>query len=197
MFLESVPDLELINRVKQFSCDQSVTELIRRHSGICLKIFLRYARTIAETGKSANDLFEDKDYVINLAVMSYDETKRIKFSTWLGNYARYYCLNYINRQDNFVFLDETVLGSYHEKQTQQDYQNNQTYDQVKHYLSQFKDKRIDRIFRLRYFNGSNKLMSYKEIGKLLKCSPQTILNLHNKAKKIIAYKLKTNSYEHI
>jgi hypothetical protein len=47
------------------------------------------------SGTHPEDISSDKDYLIYKSAVSYNPTKKIKFSTWLGNQVRYYCLNKI------------------------------------------------------------------------------------------------------
>ena len=64
-------------------------------------------------------------------------------------------------------------------------------EKVKFYISEvkkLKDERAFKIFKLRYLNGSRKLMPWNQIGKKLKLSTQTALNIHNKAIKTIKRK---------
>jgi DNA-directed RNA polymerase specialized sigma subunit len=60
-------------------------------------------------------------------------------------------------------------------------------------LNQMKDKRMSKIFKLRYFNKTNKVLSWNAIGKKLKISTQTAINIHNKALKLINTKLNSQN----
>jgi DNA-directed RNA polymerase specialized sigma subunit len=67
-------------------------------------------------------------------------------------------------------------------------------EEVKEYifdiLNSLQDKRISKIYSLRYFTNK-KNMPWKKIGKKLDISTQTAINLHNKA--ISLLKIKFNS----
>jgi len=51
-----------------------------------------------------------------------------------------------------------------------------------------KDKRIEKIFKMRYFD-SKKLKAWNEIGKKLHISTQTAINIHNKALEFLNKKI--------
>ena len=95
-------DNELINKIKEQNCEDSLKTLTLRHENLYYKICHRYAPTLRASGISPEDLFEDKALVIYKAVETFDPSRKAKFSTWLGNYSRYHCLNYI--QNNTKYL---------------------------------------------------------------------------------------------
>ncbi len=66
--------------------------------------------------------------------------------------------------------------------------NKENADLIFSILDRIKDKRISRVFKLRYFNNK-KLTSWNKISKKLKISTQTAINLHNKGKLLLKNKL--------
>ena len=54
-------------------------------------------------------------------------------------------------------------------------------------IQKLKDKRINTIYKMRYF--SDKKKSWNDIAKKLNLSTQTVINLHNKTIKILKNKL--------
>ena len=59
-------------------------------------------------------------------------------------------------------------------------------------LNYISDKRIAKIFKLRY-SEKNKKMPWSKIAKSLKISTQTAINLHNKTLKVLKFKLKSDN----
>ena len=57
-------------------------------------------------------------------------------------------------------------------------------------LERVKDDRLIEIYKMRYFSGK-KLTPWSKISKKLKISTQTVINLHNKGKKLLKNKLTT------
>tara|TARA_Y100000593_G_C4060972_1_gene214423 strand:- start:172 stop:501 length:330 start_codon:yes stop_codon:yes gene_type:complete len=62
-------------------------------------------------------------------------------------------------------------------------------DFIKNLISQIKDKRVEKIFRIRYFNSNRKKTPWAKIAKELGVSTQTAINLHNKTIKLIKTKM--------
>ena len=59
-------------------------------------------------------------------------------------------------------------------------------------LEGLKDKRAKDIYMLRYFSSSGEKMTWKKIAKRMGISSQTAINIHNRAKKILKNKIKSN-----
>ena len=58
-------------------------------------------------------------------------------------------------------------------------------------LSKLNDKRIFKIFKLRYLNKGERL-TWKQIAEKFSLTPQTIINLHTKGRRILKKKMKKN-----
>ena len=191
--INKLKDNQLIWRVKRKSCDESLLELTRRHSKLYYKICHKYFPF--KTGafnKKVEDLLGHKDGVIYEAVDSYKPSKKVKFSTWLGNFVRYRCLNYLNKNSRFVDVESDTLDFLTNAKSEELFnkdKDNETVDFVLNLISQFTDKRIKKIFQLRYFAKSDQKMTWIRIGKELDISAQTAINLHNKGKDIIRKKM--------
>ena len=82
-------DTLLAQNVKDKDCENSLKELIERHSKLCYNIYQKYIPAMNASGVFPDDALNDKDYIIYKSACSYNPTKRTKFSTWLGNQVRY------------------------------------------------------------------------------------------------------------
>ena len=68
--------------------------------------------------------------------------------------------------------------------------NQESLGTIYNLISLHPDKRVDKIFRLRYNGGKgNKLMSWKEVSKEVNLSIQGCINVHNSAIRHIQTKL--------
>ena len=175
---EQMNDLELIEEVRSNGDSICFKEIVNRHSGIYLQMIHSYAPR--ETAvDNFYDLLNSKESHIYDAVQSYDEKRNIKFSTYLGNCTRWLCLNSSNKRrhqqmdENFDCAFET---SENEEQTE-----NQVLNEIFSYIESFDDKRIAKIFRMRYLNGKKKLTPWRKIAKELDLSIQGCINIHNSA----------------
>jgi len=108
-------DIDLINKIKNDQCDESLREIISRHSALCFNIYNRYSKVLKTTGELIDDISLEKDYIIYKSILSYDPTRKCKFSTWLGNFTKYYCLNLINSKKKYVPMEDEMLNAIREK----------------------------------------------------------------------------------
>ena len=145
-----------------------------------------------------NDLIADKNYMIYKSAISFDESKNSKFSTWLYNQIRYQCLNSINKKTNTINYEMSDLEKVINKNCNLPSQKNaDATDYIYYILEKIEDKRLKKIFKLRYSDGK-KNMPWKKIGKKMNLSTQTVINLHNKTIALLRNKLMSqNSFDKI
>jgi RNA polymerase sigma factor (sigma-70 family) len=188
-------DLQLIKKIKKSNCEKSLLELLSRHQGICNKMIQKYCNVCKNMGVSISDLNTDKILITYRCALSFKPSKKIKFSTWLGNQMRYHCLNSINKKNKDLSMEEKNITYLIEKnQNINSNQNNTTQDKINYIndiLSQMNDLRVKEIFNLRYFS-ENKLSPWYKISKKMNLSTQTAINIHNKALDFLNKKISSN-----
>jgi RNA polymerase sigma factor (sigma-70 family) len=187
-----IPDIDLINKIKKESNSEALKELENRHTGIFNQMIKKYYKHLIDFGANPDDIINDKLFVIYKSALNFNPDKNVKFSTWLGNQARYYCLNCINKQTNTISMDniniKNVIENNQIKYEKDIFVNKENSDLIFSILDRIKDDRISKIFKLRYFNNK-KLTAWNKISKKLKISTQTAINLHNKGKILLKNKL--------
>ncbi len=188
-------DIELVYKIQEYKCEDSLKELIQRHTPLCIKIYEKYLRTMNRLGIDYDEIYGNKDYTIYKSALSYRTDKGSKFSTWLANQIRYQCLNLMNNKEG-IPTDEKELtflmaenNKHNNIEVQKENKHN-TLEFINNIINQTKDKRIKKIFKLRYYSGEKNL-SWIEVGKRLNISSQTAINLSNKMIKLIRTKLKS------
>jgi hypothetical protein len=192
MNIKTTNDNALIQDVLNQNNSHALEELELRHSGICHKMIKKYYHNMVQSGIDPEDVIAEKTYVIYKSVMNFNPDKNVKFSTWLGNQMRYHCLNTINKNNRHITMEDSAIKHIIEKN--QIKTNNETVafkekaDMIFSILDRCKDKRIKRIYKLRYFNNK-RLMSWADIGEKMKLSTQTVINIHNKGKDFLKNKL--------
>ena len=188
-----ISDLDLVRGVKSGkNADSCISELINRHGALCNSVLTKYSNTLIATGVAPSDIYAEKDYLVYNAVQTFKEEKGVKFSTWLANNTRYYCLNTINKAkptneliDN-TLIEEKIDINYSTLPPSQD-KKAQNLEFVFNLLNQLKDKRIKKIFELRYIKEGKK--DWKTIGKKMRLTNQACIDLHNKAMRLIRAKM--------
>ena len=196
-------DNTLIRRIKKNGCNESYKLLSNRHEKLFYKICQNYIPIAMSKGIRKNDVLENKDFVIFKAILSYKNNKKCKFSTWLGNCTKYYCLTLINKDNRMVSSEEDILKLTINNQIKEEHSDEERNKNDKEYifniLKNLKDQRIYKVFKLRYFEDfkEKKKPTWSFIAKKIKTSTQTAINLHERGKEILKKKLDSIYYQDI
>ena len=181
--METLSDLDLINSIKNKNkVNECLQELIDRHSGIYLDIVNSFLKN-CNNDSLRHEIINDKEYAIYNSVLKYDENRGTKFSTFLDNEAKWICLNASNKNKKYVELNdntydfECIKDEY--EQTSINLQDQILKDFNEH-ISKHPDKRIQKIFSMRY-SGNKKLIPWRKISKTMNLSIQGCINIHNAA----------------
>jgi DNA-directed RNA polymerase sigma subunit (sigma70/sigma32) len=190
-------DADLIKNIKDNNCNDSMKELEDRHSGICYTMIKKYYNSMSSVGVDPIELAKEKDYVIFKSALNFDASRNIKFSTWLGNQMRFHCLNCMNKNNTTISMENESIKLIMEKNqilNTNSLLNKDNCEYIFNLLDQLKDKRIVEIFKIRYFSDK-KTVSWSKIGRKLKISTQTVINLHNKTLRFLKNKLESTSFQ--
>ena len=190
---DKVSDNYLVERIRLNNCERSLSELINRHSPLCFKILKKYSSSFYANNIDITETSMDKNLIIWNSAKSFSIDKKVKFSTWLANQIKYYCLNSINKKvkDRLVNTEDEILDALKEKETHVPSEN--LFEFTGNILSQLKDPRVKHIFSLRYSNNSKK-PSWSKIAQKLNISTQTAINLHNRGIEILRKKIKSEKF---
>ena len=187
-------DIDLVENIqKQKKVEDSLNELVVRHSGIYLEMINSYAGRRSQF-IDYEDLVQEKEYAIYSAAMKFDKNRGAKFSTYLGNETKWMCLNLYNRNKRRPAFHTEFLENIPETPSPDNPIHNSIKDDIfSKVLSMIKnnpDTRVEKIFNMRYIIGSkNKVMPWKKIGKELNLSIQGCINIHNSAIKQVKQEL--------
>jgi hypothetical protein len=190
-------DYELVDNIKSNKkTEDSLQELIDRHTGIYLDIVNKYTQNNNLTNKL--DLIDEKDYNIYQAALKYKSDRGTKFPTFLGNETKWICLNKYNKkkkepQMNIDDIKEAdIIESKNEKIKKEDLE---VFGEAIQFSKKHKDKRVEKIFEMRYITGEkNKVMPWKKISKELNMSIQGCINIHDSAIEKFKIELKDKNY---
>jgi RNA polymerase sigma factor (sigma-70 family) len=176
--LKNLEDNKLIENVKLNNCSDSLNELVDRHSGMCFSIGKKYATSC---GLDLHDINDNRHWIIFNALSSYNPEKGSKFSTWLGNQVRFFCLNFKNKNGKLIATDDKIL-EFFINENSQSIKTNQTeaVDTIIDLFNQISDINTKNAIYYRYFYNKERILNYSEIADILKVTPQTVLNWHNK-----------------
>ena len=181
---------------KNKKTEDSLQELIGRHTGIYLDIVNKYTQNGNLTNKL--DLIDEKDYNIYQAALKYKSDRGTKFPTFLGNETKWICLNKYNKKkkEPQISIDDIreidILSTKNEKINKEDFE---VFSEAIKFSKEHKDKRVEKIFEMRYITGEkNKVMPWKKISEELNMSIQGCINIHNSAIEKFKIELKDKDY---
>lgn len=181
--MEVLSDQDLINNIKTNNqTNESLQELIDRHSGIYIEIVNSFLRN-CNNDSLKDDILKDKDLAIYDSAIKYNEEKGAKFSTFLGNEAKWACLNASNKNKKYLELNDSSFDLEDikcENQEPADHFKQQVLSEFNEHIKNHPDKRIQKIFSMRY-SGNKKLTPWRKISKEMKLSIQGCINIHNAA----------------
>lgn len=174
-------DLSLIEKIKNDKDEQSLKNLIDKHSGI-------YIDTVNKTISNAsffidkNEILDDKDYYIYEAALKFEPDRKVKFSTYLAYETRWRCLNIYNKHKKFqrVPLDENFQNQPEKSFFLDDLQAQEYIEMIVNLAKEQKDPRIKKIIDMRYGLSYNKSHGWKEVAASLNMSIQGCIDIHDK-----------------
>ena len=156
--INNLEDLQLVDNIKKDTeTEGCLQELIGRHTGIYLDIVNKY--TINGNTTNRLDLIDEKDYNIYQAALKYEGDRGTKFPTFLGNETKWICLNKFNKRkkDPQLSIDDVkesdILRPKKEKLKQEDLE---VFSEAIKLSKVHKDKRVEKIFEMRYITGEKK-----------------------------------------
>jgi RNA polymerase sigma factor (sigma-70 family) len=194
--MKLVKDEILIKKIIGNQCSNSLQELVDRHGGMIFNIGKKYCNSCSLDISELND---NRYWIVFNAAKSFDGTKGSKFSTWLGNQIRFFCLNYKNKNSKLIPIENEHLEFFINNFSKNDEKKNQkeVINKITDLFNQISDPNTKNAIYYRYFYNKERILNYSEIADILNVTPQTVLNWHNKfvrfAKKKLTKKTKANS----
>jgi RNA polymerase sigma factor (sigma-70 family) len=194
--MDHLKDEALIKNVINKQCNESLKELVNRHSGIIFNIGKKYC---SSCNLDINELNDNRYWIVFNAAKTFNNTKGSKFSTWLGNQVRFFCLNYKNKNSKLIPIENEHLEFFINNFSKNDEKVNQkeVINTIIDLFNQISDPNTKNAIYYRYFHNKERILNYSEIADILKVTPQTVLNWHNKfvdfAKKKLTNKTNTIS----
>ena len=189
-------ELNIINLAKNGD-NESIKNLIDRHSGICVDVYKKYINLPNVSGFISDDIISSKDYIIYNSAKTFDPSKGSKFSTWLANQTRYFCLNCINKSNKLIPVETESLNTLIENNVQE-FKNEEKATEVRdsvlevirETLDSLSNKKIKKCIEIKYFSEDENTKSYTEVADKMNVTVQTIINWHNKFIKTVRQKCK-------
>jgi len=171
--------------------DLALEELSNRHSALYINVVQKYLPALINSGVCNIEIFNDKHLTLYNSAKTFDESRNCKFSTHLANTTRFICLNLLNHNKS-VAVDQSQINYFIDKTNftyntpiEEKNEIKQNINLVFEILDKINDKRVKKVFEIRYFTKENKNLKWAEIAKKMNLSTQTLIKLYNKGKKEI------------
>ena len=178
----SPSDLTLIEKLQERKDEDSLLQLIERHSGIYHSM-VNHFMSHPQNALDKDQMVNEKDATIYSAAMNYDPNRKTKFSTHLANQTKWKCLNLLNKNKRMkqFFIDEDE--NHFEPSCESfiaDLTRGEVLSVFETCLKKEKDERVKKIVDVRYGRTDNKLTQWRVISEELKMSIQGCINIHNR-----------------
>jgi RNA polymerase sigma factor (sigma-70 family) len=185
-------DVSLIKKVLENQCNESLKQLIEKHSGMIFNVGKKYCPSC---NLDLNELNDNKYWIVFQAAKSFNPQKGSKFSTWLGNQVRFFCLNYKNKNSKLLPIEDAHLEFFINDLHKKNNLSNQKelVSVIIDLFNEISDPNTKNAVYYRYFYNKERILNYSEIAKILNVTPQTVLNWHNKFIKLAKKKLTNKS----
>ena len=175
-------DYTLISNIQEENDEDSLLEIIDRHSGIFHTMVNQFmSHPHCSLDKSL--LVGEKDSTIYSAALNYDPTRKTKFSTHLANQTKWKCLNILNKKKKNKEFQLDDNSNYDEPFSDgflREIDKGEAFSLFNKCLKKEKDERVKKILDLRYGVDNNKLTPWRKIAKELDMSIQGCINIHNR-----------------
>jgi len=185
-------DQELINKIKEDQDNESLIEIINRHSGVyhdMVDKFMSGNHNCADR----DAILQDKEFAIYNSVLKYDSSRGAKFPTYLANEAKWKCLNTLTRNKKFQKCSlEDLLKQPQDGSDLEFCENSEVFSLFSQFLEKEKDPRFKKIIDMRYNGPHNKLTPWRKIAKKLSMSIQGVINIHNRC--LLKFKKQSGNY---
>lgn len=176
-------DTELVKKVKINECSESLLTLANKHLPLCVKVYNRYLPALSSMGISMEEIQEDRLKTVWGAAISFKESKKTKFSSWLANHIRYQCLKKLTKKGKEPHCVEIDKVQVSDKVIAFKENLNYVFD----ILEKMSDKRIKQIFEMKY---SEKELNFSQIAEILDLSPFRVSQLHQMGLEKLRKKIK-------
>lgn len=171
-------DSILIKKIKEENCSESFVQLKDKY----VKFSFAQARRFYNLESSSNPFRDNIDFILFKAVGRFEPERKTEFGYYLKTAIRFFFLNKRKIESNTDYIED-FTQDFIEQRFNAPFLYNESIN-IKEYINRrIEDKKTKKIFEIRYFKSKNN--TWDKIGKKLKISGQTALNMHNRTMKLL------------
>src|SRR4051812_14783534 len=133
--LKEATDKKLVSLVKNHNDSPAFEEICARYQNIFYRICHKYTQILINVGINPQDIYDEKNFIFYNCIKTFNPSKKTKLSSYLGNYARYLCLNSINAKKFIVHNpDQETIKNYLDISSTQQFFNNNSHPEEINYI---------------------------------------------------------------
>jgi RNA polymerase sigma factor (sigma-70 family) len=178
--MKDILDIDLIERIKNEKCDESLKELASRYKPLCLSLVANFEWAFSRNLVDSEFLTENLELLVFSAAISFKKEKKVVFSTWLYHSIKFYFLRNIYREKKGAQITDEILKNF-EKENQREIERVKNIKDLAEekmlILKKLENKDIYQIFRLKY---SEPKKTQKEIASTLNIGVSKVSRLHSR-----------------
>ena len=194
MNLSEKTDSQLIDIIKETNSSEAYLELKKRNEKSYYRTCERFTKKVPLL--KYEELIEDCDFVLNKAIKSFKSNKKVKFSSWHTNHCRYHILNTIKKLTeigHFIPMENTDIDLLNNAFNKYHVDNREDLkEHVFSILDKIQDKRIKKIFELRYYNDKQG-QKWHNIAKEMNLTTQQCSNLFQRGRALLYKNIKNEN----
>ncbi len=201
---DTLPESDLISRVKTDADSTALLALISRHTGIYFDVVNRYAASYPNAIK-ARDLDDDKLFNLYQFILAYDPNRGMKLSTYICDRTDYLCKTILKRdarnpispgtyaQTGAMALDRnedtystsdgrqvTLIDESPHAQVPDQAHDDLSIETIRQAAGDAcQDPRFTRILTYRHFNTKHCTMSWRDIAKRMNLSHERVRQVYD------------------
>lgn len=170
-----ITDEQLVEKIKKDADSDAIETLLERHGPLVIHTIGKYSKPLESHGLSTEDLVDEKHFLIYSAANSFNPTKGVKVSTWIASSVRYYVLTLLRKVERkpTVPLNEDIF------KIAQDSDEGIVLSAIQS-LDNYGDRRVKKVFDIRYFSRDKKPCSWKSVAKTMGLTVKTVQLLHQR-----------------
>lgn len=179
--------LKLIKEIKSgINVTQNFNKILDNNIGIFYRMCSKHMYGNLNFYK--NDFLPNKESFVYQCILDFNESKNTKFSTYLGNRIKWFCLNLYNKNKELnsrkVELEPEEFNKIECSSRSEKFI--EVKDELDHFFKKIKsnkDSRLYKIFKHRYLDGENNCLTpWSEVASNpeINLSVQGCINIHNR-----------------
>ena len=169
-------DITLINQIKVDNDSAAMAELVHRHTGMYVKQVNQHAPYL-KAKVNVDDLKDDRYYNIHRWALSFDPTREMKFGSYVGEMAKFMCLNILNRAPESVEFCEAIAPT-NDTGVLESVDRAAVIEEISQEVDSTESEMFKKVFNARF--GGQRPLGWRGVGRAVGLSHEGARKLYEK-----------------